>query len=228
MNLKRHYDTLWKESLQTFKRNKFKFDPQIDSASDTRFGITLLARPSKEVKQEISKTLKEINAVAPNQYYYPDSDLHITTLSIISCYQGFSLKSIKPTEYCSLIQSAVDYVSPFHIRFRGLTASPSCILIQGFPENNQLNRLRNRLRDNFNQSGLEHSIDKRYKLQTAHITAIRFKEPFSDADKFVKTISNFRNKDFGSCLVDQLELVVNDWYHKKDKVTELHTFPLST
>ncbi len=226
MDLKEHYDNLWKQSLEKFNRHAFEFDDLIDSEDDNRYGVTLLARPSDQVKQKIAELLDSIRPVAPGQYYYPQSDLHLTVLSIISCYPGFTLDQIDKSKYKEIVQSAIDPISPFRIRFRGLTASPSCILIQGFPEDNRLQTLRDRLRNKFKQSDLQHSIDKRYKLQTAHITAIRFKEPFADAKAFVKTVANLRNIDFGSCEINQLELVANDWYQQKDKVELIERFAL--
>lgn len=227
MDLREHYNKMWAASIQKFKRQQFQFDPLLDADDDNRYGLTLLARPSKEVKQSILDALEEIKRLAPNQYYYPHSDLHITMLSIISCYPGFSPDAIDTKEYCKIIDSAVASVAPFRISFHGVTASPFCILIQGFSEDDQLKILRDTLRDTFRQSELQHSIDKRYQLQTAHMTAIRFKESFAESEAFVKAIENLRDKDFGSCSVKQLELVGNDWYHREEKVQRIHKFELS-
>ncbi|MDZ7692502.1 MAG: hypothetical protein U5K69_15435 [Balneolaceae bacterium] len=227
MKLTDHYNKLWEQSLQKFKREEFEFDPIINSENDTRYGITLLVRPSKEVKQNISTALQQIKATAPNQYYYPSTDLHITILSIISCYAGFTLDEIDQSEYQKLVHSAINLISPFNINFRGLTASPSCIMVQGFPKGNQLEKLRSALRSEFKQSNLQHSIDKRYRLQTAHMTVIRFKEPFVQSEKFIKTVADFRDRNFGSCVVNQLELVGNDWYQQKEKIKLVDKFTLS-
>lgn len=227
MNLREHYNDMWEASLQKFKSQQFQFDTLLDADGDNRYGLTLLACPSEEVKQSIFDVLEEIKKIAPNQYYYPHTDLHITMLSIISCYPGFSPDAIDTKEYCKIIESAVASVSPFRITFRGVTASPSCILIQGFPEDDQLRILRNTLRDTFKRSKLQHSIDKRYQLQTAHMTAIRFQEPFAQSKRFVKAIERSRDKDFGSCSIEQLELVGNDWYHQEKKVQRIHKFKLS-
>lgn len=59
MDLENHYKKLWNQSLQKFRSNKFEFDPLINSKVDNRYGITLLARPSKEVKRNISNTLED-------------------------------------------------------------------------------------------------------------------------------------------------------------------------
>lgn len=227
MNLENQYNKLWNKSLQKFRNNEFEFDPLINSEDDRRYGITLLTRPSKEVKRNISNTLEEIRNVAPNQYYYPKSDLHLTILSIISCYDGFSLDQIEKADYKKIVQSAIDSITPFEIEFRGLTASPSCILIQGFPIGDQINALRNELREKFKNSNLHHSIDKRYQLQTAHMTVIRFKESFENAERFITKIAEFQESDFGSCVIDQIEIVGNDWYQQKEKVKSIATFSLS-
>ncbi|PAU92612.1 mutarotase [Aliifodinibius salipaludis] len=227
MDLENHYNKLWSQSLQKFRSNEFKFDPLINSKDDKRYGVTLLARPSEEVKQNISDALEEIRSVAPHQYYYPESDLHITILSIISCYDGFSLDQIDPVDYEKVVQYAINSISPFEIEFRGLTASPSCILVQGFPSSNQLIDLRNELRELFKDASLQHSIDKRYQLQTAHMTAIRFKESFENTERFINKTTELRDRSFGSCVLDEVELVGNDWYQQKEKVESIAKFSLS-
>nr|WP_286670563.1 2'-5' RNA ligase family protein [Fodinibius salsisoli] len=198
----------------------------IDADHDPRYGITLIARPSEAVTQSITHTLSQLTETAPQQYAYPAGDLHLTVLSIISCYPGFSLGDIQPEQYTNIIRSAVDTIDPFHIHFRGLTASPSSILVQGFPEDDQLNQLRDRLRDQFKASSLQHSIDKRYRLETAHMTILRFKQPLQEEQVFIDRLTKLKDIDFGSCRVDQLSLVANDWYQRQQKVQLIEKFDL--
>lgn len=226
-NLKAQYDRLWHQSMRQFTMGQFEFDPLIDSKNDTRFGMTLLARPSAQVRQNILQTLEKLKSAAPDQYYYPESDMHLTVLSIISCYPGFSINQVNEKDYIRIIKSVTDTISPFRIKFKGLTASSSCILVQGFPDSDQLNELRNELRTKFKQSGLQHSIDKRYQIQTAHMTVIRFKQPFTEEQKFIQILKELKEIDFGSCMIEEAELVENNWYQQKGKVSLLDRFQLS-
>ncbi len=89
-----------------------------------------------------------------------------------------------------------------------------------------LNKLRDDLRDRFETSDLQHTIDARYRLQTAHMTAVRFKEPLADLNRFLKNVIRIRDQDFGSCLIDKIELVGNNWYQQKEKVRLVDTFAL--
>jgi len=226
MKLFNHYNKLYTEAVQKILADEYEPDKLIDSPTDKRFGITLLIRPDKNVKKEIQKLLDQFKLIEPEQYYYPSSDLHVTVMSIIVCNDGFNLHQINLEEYIDLIQKSIEGLPSFDIEFKGLTASPSCVMIQGFPGNNVLEQIRHRLRTNFKNSNLQQSLDKRYKIQAAHSTVLRFRKRLNNKDEFLKFIEQHRNDYFGSFSVDTLELVFNDWYQRKKKVKTLHRFKL--
>ncbi|HTJ52976.1 MAG TPA: hypothetical protein VL443_26155, partial [Cyclobacteriaceae bacterium] len=94
MNLPEHYNKLYQDSIQKIKSDTYQIDNLIDSSLDNRFGITLLIRLDKQIRDAIHKFLSDLKMVEPDQYYYPDSDIHVTVMSIISCYDGFELTQI--------------------------------------------------------------------------------------------------------------------------------------
>jgi 2'-5' RNA ligase len=198
----------------------------MDSPSDNRRGITLLMHPSEKVKTEIQNFIEQVQSIEPTQYYYPKSDLHITIMSIISCYDGFDVSQISIPNYVQTINKSIKDISSFNIEFRGLTASPSCIMVKGFLQDNSLLKLRDNLRTNFKSSNLQQSIDKRYSIITAHSTIIRFRNKFTNKKEFLQLIENYKNYHFGNFTVDTLELVNNDWYQRKENVRKLHEFRL--
>ncbi|MBL6449596.1 mutarotase [Fulvivirga sp. 29W222] len=226
MNLKEHYDKLYQDSIQKIQSDSYQVDELIDSDGDNRFGITLLLRPDNTVKSNIHKLLSEISLIEPNQYFYRDSDLHVTVMSIISCYNGFALHQIKVEEYIEAIKKSINGLSRFHLEFKGLTSSPSCLMVQGFFENDVLNQVRDNLRINFRDAALEQSIDKRYVIKTAHSTILRLKERFRNKEGYLKVLEAYRDFHFGTVTVDTLELVFNDWYQRKEYVKILHSFKL--
>ena len=221
MNLHEHYNQLYIKSSKAILEGKYNIDNQINDASDSRFGITLLIRPSDEIKAKIQLFLEELRAIDSQQYYYPDSDIHITVMSIISCYEGFSLDKIRNEEYIELIQKSLIDVDKISINFKGVTASPSAIMIQGFPTDASLNNLRDKLRENFKKSTLQQSIDSRYSIATAHSTVLRFQEKLENPRKLVEVVEKFRDFDVGEFTVDKLELVYNDWYQRKKNTKNL-------
>lgn len=226
MNLSDHYNQLYANAVQQIASDNYIIDTLIDSPTDKRFGITLLARPDMVTNERIQNVLNALKKTEPDQYYYPVSDTHITIMSIISCYEGFELKNINVEDYKKIILNCLPEDGTFEIEFNGLTASPSCIMIQGFLLNDMLEIIRENLRAAFRNSNLQQSIDKRYAIQTAHATVIRFRKPLTNKDKFLQTIESFRNFYFGKFTVSNISLVHNDWYQRKEKVTELARFEI--
>jgi 2'-5' RNA ligase len=226
MNLAEHYNKLYTVSIAKITSGRYEIDHLIDSDTDRRFGITLVIRPDAITNNNIQRFLTEAKAIEPDQYYYQNPDIHVTLMSIISCYDGFNLKDINVQDYIDLIQQVLAKHKTFNIQFKGLTASPSCILIQGFLTDT-LNEIRDDLRATFKNSELQQSIDKRYAIQTAHSTVIRFRSELENKDELVKLIEKYRNFDFGTFDVKQIELVYNDWYQREKFVKKLYQFSLS-
>lgn len=227
MDLNAHYTKLYNDSVAKILAGDYVLDPMVDSSSDGRRGITLIIRPDAGVREEIRKFQEAIQAVEPRQYYYPVSDMHITVMSIISCYEGFDLSRIDMEEYRRVIQESIEGLEFFEIEFRGVTASSSCVMIQGFPSDNTLLELRDKLRLNFSKSDLEQSLDLRYSILTAHTTVVRLRKDLLDPAAFLKAIESWRNHSFGTFPVTELELVYNDWFMRKEVVKSFGQFYLT-
>lgn len=224
MNLVEHYNRLYYASINDIKKDKYVIDPLIDSSTDNRFGLTLLFRTDETINNQIQAFLSHLRNIEPNQYYYPNSDIHVTVLSIISCYSRFNLEQISIDDYRNIIvESLMDCIS-FEIDFRGITASSSCIMIQGFPSDNSLEKLRDRLRYNFKNSQLQQSIDTRYSINTSHSTVARFRTPFTRKEDYLAVLEEYRNYFFGTLKVKTLEFVYNDWYLRKSSAKLLDAF----
>jgi 2'-5' RNA ligase len=226
MDLATHYTNLFTASCEKISNDNYVIDTQIDNLSDNRFGITLLIRPTEEIKNSIQLFLNELKEVDASQYYYPNSDIHITVMSIISCYDGFDLNNIMLQDYIAVINKCITGLNKSVINLHGITASPSAIMIQGFPSDTSINDLRDNLRTAFKQTTLEQSIDKRYSLFTTHLTVVRFRNPINNKDLFLKTLHKYRDYNFGKFEIKNLELVHNDWYQRAEIVENLSDFKI--
>jgi 2'-5' RNA ligase len=226
MQLQEHYNELYEKSSEAILNGEYTLDSQINDETDSRFGITLLIRPNEAIKTNIQLFLEELKTIDPSQYYYPDSDIHITVMSIISCYEGFSLDKIRVPDYVEIIRKSLLDLNEIKIEFRGVTASTSAIMIQGFPTDESLNTLRDKLRENFKKSNLEQSIDSRYAISTAHLTVVRFQEKLQNPKQLIVITDKFRDFDFGTFTVDKIELVYNDWYQRERNTLQLEYFDI--
>lgn len=225
---RRIYDKMWGNFEQIIKAGQYQTDALIDSPSDSRRGITTLSylHNSRSLLSEVSNFLNKVSYLEPEQYYPPISDLHLTVLTIITCFEHFHLSESEGQDYAEIFKEAVNGVGAFEIQFKGVTASPSCILLQGFMPDELLSDLREKLRAAFGQSNLHTTRDSRYKIATAHSTVVRFKQPLRDPDGLFEFLKGYREFDFGSHTVDKVGLVFNDWYLKQENTKPLAEAPL--
>lgn len=225
-NLHKLYHDLYHQSSQKILNNEYLIDTDIDNPLDKRLGLTVVIKPQIEIQNSIQNFLNELKNIEPEQYYYSNSDLHVTVLSIISCYDGFNLADITVSEYSKIISKSLESVNEFEIEFKGITASDSAIMIQGFPTAATLHQIRENLRINFGKSSLQKSIDSRYPLTTAHITVLRFRKKLNNVSQFINCIEKYRDYDFGTSKVSTLDLVYNDWYQREEIVQKLAEFKI--
>jgi 2'-5' RNA ligase len=226
MNLTAHYDAMRQAAVRKLARGEAELDSLIDSRHDSRRGITLLARPPALITARIEQMLLDFRRAEPAQYYYPASDIHVTILSIISCYEGFTLDLIAPTAYRNAVRSILQSSAPFTISYAGLTASAGSLIVQGFPVGDGLEKLRAATRSFFRSSGLQQSIDQRYSIQTAHSTVMRFRGPLQNPARLLEKLAQYQSYFIGSFEIDTVELVYNDWYQRARNTVLLEKFPL--
>ena len=236
---------MWQRFNQALHNEGVSVDHNIHSNADTRRGVTALAYIEKndtQVATRISEFLAGLQKVIPNQYFYPTDELHLTMLSVISCVDDFTLDDIHIPHYTALFQEALSGLPEFNITFKGVTATPDCVVIQGVvdheksgknEENDTLALLRQRLRNAFKSSTLRSSIDARYTLKTAHCTAVRFCSPLntssntnantqaSESELVLNYLERYRNHNFGTITVKHIDLVFNDWYQRLNNTKRL-------
>lgn len=220
------YDKLYQDAIEKVRSNRYELDSMIDSSMDKRFGITLIVKPDAHVTEQIQEFLTALHAIEPNQYYYPSSDIHVTFLPIIPCQENFDMDQLPLQDYIDLIRAHLSMEEQFEIHFEGITASSSCIMIQGFFKDNVLNDLRDKLRKAFAASSLHQNIDQRYVIRTAHATVVRFRKPLAAKGKFLDVLNSYRTKKFGTTTVKEIDLVFNDWYLKEKVVKTLFRFKI--
>ncbi|NJO01467.1 MAG: mutarotase [Bacteroidia bacterium] len=223
--LREIYDAMWQQHAPKLAQGQVDIDVFFENpGQDTRRGITLIARPGEETQSDISQFLADAQRVAPEQYYYVPEDRHLTVLSIISCYAGFTLNGIDPMAYAEVVEKSLKDIQSFRIDFQGLTVSGAGVMIQGFPADDNLERLRQALRQRFNDSGLAIRMDERYPIRTAHLTVIRFMNPLLQAKNFMNFLSENRARRFHHTRLTQVELVYNDGYQRSSQVEKLKSF----
>ena len=114
--------------------------------------LVVLIRIPSDAAEKINRCIDDLKGIEPNLYYYPAEDFHITVMDVLKGEEG---RRIPPNinEYIRCIEECSKDISPFKVKFDGLTASDNAIMVRGYYDD-QLMVFRQNLRDMLKQRGL--------------------------------------------------------------------------
>lgn len=222
-----HYDGLWEHAAPLVRTGGATADHWLSRPiEDARRGITLLARPAEEVIAPLSSFLQQLRHIEPEQRYQPSSDLHHTVLSLFTATADYRPYMARLADYHEAVSEVAAGTAPFVLDIRGVTLTPGAVLAQGFPRDDTLATLRDKLRSALRARGLGGALDQRYRLVTPHMTLVRFAAPLREPERFVAALAAARQTTFGATSVARLELVLGDWFHTAAHEQRLADFHL--
>ena len=222
------YERLWQEAVSAFERNDWELDRHLpDKSRDLRRGLSVALRPNRTVQSSINHFLHELSEAAPGQYFYRPEELHVTVLSIIPGSESWRDQIHPLAEYQAVMDAVLKRHRKFSVTFRGVTASRGGVMIQGFPMDDTLAQLRDDLRETLRQHQLGDQLDARYKINTAHITVMRFCRANPDGEKLLALLKANRATDFGETCAEDLELILGDWYASAETARTVSEYNLN-
>jgi len=226
--LQSHYDAMWDRSFGAVAHGDIDCDARLAAGRDLRRGLTLIARPSQTLRARFDAVLDRLASAEPQQYRQPADDMHVTILSLFTVTDHPAPHLHRLADYRAAVSAALNGIEAIDIDFVGVSLSRSAVLVRGFPRGSALETLRERLRSELRARDLHDSLDQRYRLITAHATLFRFIAPLQNAPSFAELLATMRDEPLGATRVDDMELVINDWYMSSESVQRVAIFPLRT
>jgi 2'-5' RNA ligase len=210
--LVQHYDAMWAHAFPALASGAVECDTVLAAGPDRRRGLTLIARPAPALRAAFATLLDRMAGAEPDQYRYPVPDMHVTILPLFTAVEDAAAQLARLEDYRAVVQTALAGIAPFEIDFGGIALSPAAVMARGVPRGPGLETLRERLRIGLREQGLAASVDERYRLVTAHATLLRLTKPLRRPARFSALLAALRDQPLGSMRVDEVELVINDWY----------------
>ncbi len=212
------YTTIHSEGVKALRGGKENLDHHLQNVErDSRRGLTLLVNLNGLMSENYGLLVKEMRGVEPRQYYYPETDLHVTVLTLISAGAHFHSNEVINDKIMQIINFATLNVKPFEIEFRGIILSNGAIIIKGYYQEG-LHELRDNIRRFATQYGFKPK--ERYQSISAHVTFGRFVSKLENRNKFLKKIETYQDFKIGAVQVEQMELVIHDWYNSRKNVLQ--------
>jgi 2'-5' RNA ligase len=223
------YDRLWRGAVKRFKQGDPQIDPHLKNLKlDGRRGVTLALRPEPAVQTAVKRFLRQLAAVAPGQHFYQPDEMHVTVLGVIPGSVQWREKMTDLAAIQAVIGKVLERRKSFAISFRGVTASPEAVMIQGFLKSKALAQIRNELRTMLRENRLGGGMDERYKINTAHMTVMRFSHARVDGKALIDLLKANRKTDFGETRVGELQLLWGNWYASASGTRIIQEYPLAT
>ncbi len=223
----RIYEQLWSEAVTAFELGKPKVDPYLPGkTNDRRRGVSLIFRLPASVQAGIKRFTDQLAGDVSGQYIYQPEELHVTLVTMISATELWRQEIGDVKAFRGILSEVLSHHPPFKLEFRGVTAAPNAVLIQGFPMDDTLEKIRGELRRVFVERGFPNRLDRRYPNSAAHVTVVRFCKTDADWKRLLARLTASRQTPFGEMLVDELELTWGDWYASADRLRVLQAFPL--
>jgi 2'-5' RNA ligase len=225
----RIYDELWRKSPAAWEAGGLRLDLNLRKRTgDPRRGATLAARPDAGVRNRVEAFLREAAAICPGQHFYRPDELHLTVLAVIPGSESWR-KEVHSLPAClKVLDEALKNRPAFPVKFHGVTVSPEAVLVQGFPQDDMLARLRDDLRHALRNAGVGDYLDRRYKIAAAHLTVMRFSQPQADWKRLLDFLQAHRETDFGDTRFRSLLLIWSDWCASAKTVRVLREYPLGS
>jgi 2'-5' RNA ligase len=203
-----HYGGIWRIGKNKTLANEVRVDKHLLGIDDRR-GLTVIIKLDKATAAKILEVSKQLQAIEPGLYIYPESDLHVTLIDFISCKSGLVLDNATKQAFGRVCDEVFSRHGRFLIEFKGLCASDTAVFVKGF--SSEINRVRSAVRDACRAKGLK--IEERYLMQTAHCTIARYLRHLDFPRDFVRSIER-GNSPSCSLNVAKLQYVEYDWYNK--------------
>jgi len=163
---KQIYEQLWRDALPAFARGEPRLDAHLpDKSTDRRRGVSLAIGLPASVQARIKSFLDQLAGDFSGQYLYQPEELHVTVLSLISATEFWRKEMSDLAAFREILRENLRGQRSFKLEFRGVTAAPNAVLIQGFPLGDGLARIREAVRRGFAKRGFAGRLDRRYPKQ---------------------------------------------------------------
>lgn len=161
--------------------------------------------------------------VEPDQYYYPESDIHVTVFEFVSVRSDFRNYEKDIGAFEEVCTEALREVGPFEIALLGTVFTRTSGILAGY-DDDILTEIRDGIRNRSRARGI--APLERYRSESAHISFMGYRAELRDRRGFLKLAKATRDLDLGTMTVRRLELVEHDWLNRIGERTLLREYEL--
>ncbi|MGD0036238.1 MAG: hypothetical protein ABSC53_02975 [Bacteroidota bacterium] len=223
MNYKTQYDSIHKDNITYIRNGNVFVDEYLATdAKDLRRGLSLII-PMSQITKSYEAIVEGFRILAPEQYYYPIKDLHITVFDYIAAHKDYTRSASIEQTYIRITDDVIKSLSSFTIFFKGIVFSREAGLLKGY-DNGLIIALRERIRHRLKDDGLPNM--ERYQSMSVHCTFMRFTKSIDNVQGFLSELELRKEAEIGKETVKSILLVEHDWYNRKSLTRAIKKYEL--
>ena len=183
------------------------------------------------LKGDVASQLMEMIAqlsrwTGKEHVFYTQTSLH-TTICTIEFYRSPIEEDDESIHlYVDSLKEICRQFAPLQVRYQGLTAIQTSILVQGWPLDESLQKLRLAFHDQLRKRNLLYGPEKEQVRELAHASLISFSGALLAPQQCVSFIEEHRETNFGVASASSLEIVRYQQTVQGVEPTPLATVPL--
>jgi len=203
------YQRFWRRALPALGRNAV--DPESPPAlGDARWGVSVLLRFSSAspTGRRLATAAQQIGVAAGDHHLVHGPELLHTTVRSIEGFRGAVADDDEAVKrYVDVLQEEARDLESVAIRYAGVAPTVSGVLAQGWPLDQTLHVLRERLHARLPSNVPVAGPETQRPRDLAHATLLAFTGPLADPAATVAAIEAHRHTEFGVEHFRRLDLV---------------------
>jgi len=195
------------------------------AARDQRYGLNIICRPSEELRWAGVEIQEQMKRAEPDQYYYPEADLHLTLLEICHSCSREEL-SVIVEQFGNAIPLLFHSVDDIQLDLPEVIFDSHACALAFLPCDNNLQCCRTAFVEILEESGI--SLRSRYLPNSAHVTLMRYVAPLrSSRWDWVNILSNLTfNRNLVWNISEAWVTWGTNWYGMRSRISESGPFVL--
>ncbi len=222
--IRRDYENLWARCRSGLAQGLIEPDPASEETIK-RWGVSAILRPIADVADTLSEVASELAVyTGRRQVVYDHSNLHTTMRSV-----EFNLGRVDDERiraYGEILRELAKSYDQLRINYRGLTATATGVLAQGWPADESLQELRRDFRRRLALRGLAGGPEGTKLRITAHASLTVFAGPLLNPLSLVRYVEDNRGTEYGTATYHCVDLVRYDRTPHDVKVVPIARIPL--
>ena len=222
--IQRHeFNNLWSSSLSLHQKREGVFLPEVAG----NFGLLSLVVRLADIKEQVNLCQNQISTIAPAQFSYPLSSVHITVMNFNSfCGDPTRVTDGDVEKINSICDNVSKDMKPFVMEAVGLGLSPTTVFIEFIQKSESLRKIRKELEKKLPKvTGKNNFSDSKINMNLAYANILRMRS-YDNIGALIDYVSAHRTRYLGIMVTRRMELVLTDKVMSSERTKTCSTFSL--